>query len=429
MDRAGSGAPDFPAASAIPDRPFEERDRAFMALALAEGARALGRTSPNPAVGAVLVRDGRIVGRGYTRPPGGPHAEIVALRDAGAAARGATLYVTLEPCAHYGRTPPCVEALIAAGVAEVQVALVDPFPLAAGRGLTRLREAGIRVAVGLGAPEARELHEGFFTRLATGRPHVTAKWAMTLDGRIATRTGHARWITGPAARREVHRLRDRVDGIVVGVGTVLADDPLLTTRLPDEEAGAGGPHHPLRIVLDSAGRTPPNARILRPDTPGRTLIACTAATPEARRAAWCARGADVLVVGGDGPQVDPQRLFAELGARGLNTLLVEGGGEILASCFAAGLVDRALAFVAPKLIGGRGAPGPLGGLGAPTMGGAYRLRDVVVRHFDDDLLIRGEFARDGAVGDDADRRIAAALSADESTETVIAGGDDVHRDR
>jgi diaminohydroxyphosphoribosylaminopyrimidine deaminase/5-amino-6-(5-phosphoribosylamino)uracil reductase len=280
-------------------------------------------------------------------------------------------------------------------VAAVQVALVDPFPQVAGRGIARLRAAGIRVTVGLGATASRELHEGFLARLATGRPHVTAKWAMTLDGRIATRTGHARWVTGPSARREVHRLRDRVDGIVVGVGTVLADDPLLTTRLPDEDAGVGGPHHPLRIVLDSAGRTPPDARLLRPDTPGQTLIACTAATPAARRAAWRARGADVLVVVGDGPRVDPHRLFAELGARGLNTLLVEGGGETLASCFAAGLVDRVLAFVSPQLIGGREAPGPLGGLGAATMDGAYRLRDVVVRHIADDLLIRGEVERDG----------------------------------
>lgn len=411
MDRAGSGAPGCPAASATPDQVFEERDRAFMALALAEGARALGRTSPNPAVGAVLVQDGRIVGRGRTQPPGGPHAEIVALREAGAAARGATLYVTLEPCAHHGRTPPCVDALIAAGVAEVRVALGDPSPQVAGRGLARLREAGIRVAVGLGATEARALHDGFFTRLARGRPHVTAKWAMTLDGRIATRTGHARWITGPAARREVHRLRDRVDGIMVGVGTVLADDPLLTTRLPDEEAGDGGPHHPLRIVLDSAGRTPLGARLLRPDTPGRTLIACTAAAPEARRIAWRERGAEVLVVAGDGARLDLRRLLAELGARGLNTLLVEGGGEVLASCFAAGLVDRALAFVAPKLVGGRAAPGPLGGLGVGTLGESYRLRDLVVRHFGDDLLIGGEVDR--------------ASTADEMSDT---GRHNVHRD-
>ena len=447
MARSESGTRDDRTVHAAIDQSVEERDQSFMGVALAEGRRGLARTSPNPAVGAVLVRDGRIVGRGQTQPPGGPHAEIVALREAGEAARGATLYVTLEPCAHHGRTPPCVDALVAAGVAEVRVALVDPFPQVAGRGIVRLRAAGILVAVGLGATEASELHEGFFTRLAMGRPHVTAKWAMTLDGRIATRTGHARWVTGPSARREVHRLRDRVDGIVVGVGTVLADDPLLTTRLPDEDVGVGGPHHPLRIVLDSAGRTPPEARLLRPDIPGRTVIACTAAIPEARRAAWRARGADVLVVAGDGPRVDPRRLFAELGARGLNTLLVEGGGETLASCFAAGLVDRVLAFVAPQLVGGRGAPGPLGGLGAATMDGAYRLRDVVIRHFDDDLLIQGEIDRGGAAADEADGPVAAAPATGEifhqRTKSTIGreeslgdgrilpstqGGDHVHRD-
>jgi diaminohydroxyphosphoribosylaminopyrimidine deaminase/5-amino-6-(5-phosphoribosylamino)uracil reductase len=426
MDHSGDDRPDIVAAPVAADRALAERDRAFMAAALAAGRRALARTSPNPAVGAVLVRDGRIVGRGQTQPPGGPHAEIVALRDAGEAARGATLYVTLEPCVHHGRTPPCVDALIAAGVAEVHVALADPFPKVAGRGLARLREAGIGVVVGLGAAEARELHEGFLTRLATGRPHVTAKWAMTLDGRIATRTGHARWVTGPAARREVHRLRDRVDGIVVGVGTILADDPLLTTRLPTDETGVGGPHHPLRIVLDSAGRTPPDARLLRPDTPGRTVIACTAATPEARRAAWRARGADVLVVAGDGPRVDLRHLLVELGARGLNTLLVEGGGEVLASCFAAGLVDRALAFVAPKLIGGRAAPGPLGGLGVATMGEAYRLRDIVIRHFDDDLLICGAIDREHPpLSVTGHHTTVAADAADELTQ---GGGNDVHRD-
>ena len=232
------------ATAVAPDSEGDERERRYMRLALAEGRRALARTSPNPAVGAVLVRDGRVVGAGATQPPGGAHAEIMALRAAGAAARGATLYVTLEPCAHHGRTPPCVDALIAAGVARVRAAIVDPFPPVAGRGLDRLRAAGIEAEVGLCAAEARALHEGFLTRLATGRPHVTAKWAMTLDGRIATRTGHARWITGPAARREVHRLRDRVDGILVGVGTVLADDPLLTTRLPDGEAGTAGPTTP-----------------------------------------------------------------------------------------------------------------------------------------------------------------------------------------
>ncbi len=366
----------------------------YMGVALAEGGRALGRVSPNPAVGAVLVREGRIVGRGRTQPPGGPHAEIVALRAAGDAARGATLYNTLEPCAHVGRTPPCAEALIAAGVAEVYAARIDPFPAVRGRGLARLREAGLVVHTGPCAEEARDQQAGFLTRLAAGRPHVTAKWAMTLDGRIATRTGHARWITGPAARHEVHRLRDQADAILIGVGTVIADDPLLTTRLPDEDAGDGGPHHPLRIVLDSAGRLPPDARVLSPDLPGRTLIACTPAAPAARRDDWRRRGAEVLVVGGEQaerpPQVDLRQLLAVLGARGLNTLLVEGGSAVLGAFSSAGLIDRVVAFVAPVLVGGRDAPGPLGDRGVATIAEAYRLRRVTIRQLDHDLLISGD---------------------------------------
>lgn len=361
----------------------------WMRLAVRDGRRALGRTSPNPPVGAVLVRDGDLVGRGHTAPPGGPHAEIVALREAGPAARGATLYTTLEPCAHYGRTPPCVDAIVAAGVTTVYAAAIDPFPAVSGRGVARLREAGLAVTIGVGEEEAQELHGAYMRRLATGRPEVTAKWAMTLDGRIATRTGHSRWITGPEARHEAHRLRDRVDAILVGVKTVLADDPLLTTRLPSGEAGAGGPHDPLRVVLDSRGRTPPEAAILRPSASGRALIACTAAAPRSRRDAWRDRGADVIVIDGAGPGVDLPRLLDELGARGVNSLLVEGGAETLGSFFAAGLVDRAWVFIAPKLIGGREAPGPLAGAGVARMNGAVQLSRLSSRWLGADLLVTG----------------------------------------
>lgn len=392
MDAAGGGA------TALLTGLGEDRaaagPAAFMELALAEGERALGRVSPNPAVGAVLVRAGQVVGRGHTQPPGGPHAEIVALRAAGAAARGATLYTTLEPCSHHGRTPPCVEALIAAGVTAVYAAAVDPFPAVNGSGLERLRAAGLEVQVGLGAEAAAELTAGFRRRLATGRPLVTAKYAMTLDGRIATHTGQARWITGPAARRAAHRLRDRSDGILIGVNTVLADDPALTTRLPADECGANGPHHPLRIVLDGRGRIPSDAQILRAELPGATLIACTPAVAPERRAAWEQRGAEVLVVPGAGPRVDLPALLAALGARGLNTLLVEGGAEVLGAFFAAGLIDRVVAFVAPVLVGGRTAPGPLGGQGVATMAAAGRLTGVTVRLVGEDLMICG--ALDGA---------------------------------
>jgi diaminohydroxyphosphoribosylaminopyrimidine deaminase/5-amino-6-(5-phosphoribosylamino)uracil reductase len=386
-DRGGRGAS---AVAPAPLRATDEQHWAFMGLALAAAERALGRVSPNPAVGAALARDGQVVGVGHTQPPGQAHAEIMALRAAGARARGATLYTTLEPCSHHGRTPPCVDALLAAGVAEVYAAVVDPFPAVNGRGLERLRAAGVAVHIGLRAEEARGLLAGFFHRLATGRPLVTVKYAMTLDGRIATHTGHSRWITGPEARREVHRQRDRADAILVGVGTVLADDPLLTTRLEPEAAGAGGPHHPLRIVLDSQGRTPPTARLLRPDLPGRTLIACTAAAPEARRAAWARQGIEALVVPGEGPRVDLPALLALLGERGVNTLLVEGGGETIGAFFAAGLVDRVHAFIAPALVGGQDAPGPIGGAGVATMADAWRLRDVTIQRFGADLMVSGK---------------------------------------
>jgi diaminohydroxyphosphoribosylaminopyrimidine deaminase/5-amino-6-(5-phosphoribosylamino)uracil reductase len=376
----------------------EDEHALYMGQALALASRALGRTSPNPAVGAVLVRDGEVVGRGHTLPPGGPHAEVVALREAGARARGATLYVSLEPCSHYGRTPPCTDALIAAGVREVYAAVRDPYPEVDGRGIGLLRAAGIEVRVGLCEAEARQLNEGFFKRTRTGLPFVTAKYAMTLDGRIATRTGHSRWITGPDARRQVHKLRDRSDAILVGSGTVLVDDPELTTRLPTEEAGWGGPHHPLRVVLDGSGRAPLDARLFDPELPGRTLVACTEATSDGRRTELRARGVETLVVEGEGARVSPRSLLKALGARGCNTVLVEGGSETLWGFFSEGLVDRVQAYVAPKLVGGREAPGPIGGAGLDEMSGAWTLRDLKVQRYGDDLLVDGYVARGAEEG-------------------------------
>lgn len=402
MDHPNSGNPGFARA---------RTDLEWMRLAIGEGRRALGRTWPNPTVGAVVVRDGVVVGRGCTAPPGGPHAEVVALREAGPAARGATLYTTLEPCAHFGRTPPCTDAIIAAGVATVHAAAIDPFPAVAGAGIARLRAAGLAVDIGVGGEEADELHGPYLRRLATGRPEVLAKWAMTLDGRIATHTGHSRWITGPEARREAHRLRDRVDAILVGVNTVLADDPLLTTRLEPDEAGYGGPHHPVRVVLDSRGRTPPGAAVLRTAATGPVVIACTAAVPEDRRAAWRERGAEVLTVEGAGPRVNLPGLLDLLGARGINSLLVEGGGETLASFFEAGLVQRAWVFIAPKLVGGRGAPGPLAGPGVDTMDGALRLGHVSSRWLGEDLLLTGEVEPGTAAPATTDENATCARSA------------------
>jgi len=366
-----------------------ERDRLWMQRAIALAWRARGRVAPNPAVGAVVVREGIIVGEGCTKPPGGPHAEIVALNQAGERARGATLYVTLEPCAHYGRTPPCVDAILRAGIRRVVIAIRDPYPEVDGRGIAALRAAGLEVDVGLEAKAAAAVVAGYLKRLRTGLPEVTLKYAMTLDGRLATRTGHSRWITGPEARRYAHQLRDRHDAILVGVGTVLQDDPELTTRLDPSECGDGGPPHPLRVVLDSQARTPPTARLLSPAVPGQTLIVTTEGAPPERVAALRAAGAEIITVPARCGKVDIRSALFELGARGINSVLVEGGGRVLGSLFDAGLVDRVGAFVAPVLVGGSDAPIPLAGRGVETMEQAVRLRDVRIRELGTDVVIEG----------------------------------------
>ena len=358
----------------------------FMAEALDLARRVLGTTSPNPAVGAVVVRDGQVVGRGATRPPGGPHAERVALAEAGELARGATLFVTLEPCCHYGRTPPCTDAILEAGIAEVHVATLDPNPLVNGRGIRALTERGVRVVVGEHEAEARRLNEWSFKYITTGRPFVLAKYAMTLDGKIAARTGDSRWVTGAAARACVHRLRAQVDAVMVGVGTVLADNPALTAR-PDEFGGEPAARQPLRIVVDSRGRTPLEARVLDGSAP--TLIATTALADPERRAAFKVRGAEVLVLPAADGRVDLKALLEELGRRQVAWVLAEGGSRLLGSLFDGGLVDRVLAFIAPKVIGGGEAPGPVGGGGRARMAEAVRLTDVEIERLGEDLLVSG----------------------------------------
>lgn len=364
-----------------------------MDLALEQARSALGRVSPNPAVGAVLVRDGRIVGVGATQPPPGPHAEVVALRDAGDLARGADLYVTLEPCSHYGRTPPCADAIIAAGVKRVITATGDPHPNVNGNGFAKLRAAGIEVETGLAADEARQIIGGFISRDQTGRPRTTAKYAMTLDGRIATRTGHSRWVSGPESRQDVHVRRDRADAILVGIGTLLADDPQLTTRLPDELAGYGGPHHPLRVILDRQARTPVTTRMLADETPGDTLIFTSADAPQKNVEALRNAGADVVVL----EDVNPLAALQTLGERGINDLFIEGGGTVLGAFFDAGLVDRLAVYVAPVIVGGSDAPSPVAGAGVATMPEGWRLVDRRVRQLGDDICIEGRVTREADV--------------------------------
>ena len=352
------------------------------AVELAEAVR--GRVSPNPPVGAVLVRDGHVVGEGSTQPPGGPHAEVMALRQAGDAARGADLYVTLEPCSHQGRTPPCTAALINAGIRRAFCALIDPDPQVNGGGIRQLQAAGIAVELGPGEQQVRQLLADYHTHRRTGLPYVTAKFAMSLDGKIGTRTGDSRWVSGPETLAWVHEERTRLDALAVGVNTVLVDDPQLTAR-PEGETSTL--HQPLRVVVDSRGRTPEAARVLTGSS--RTLIATTMAADERWREQMRARGADVEILVSDDGRVDPRGLLRLLGSRGCLNLLVEGGGILLGSFFDAGLIDRVQAIVAPIIIGGAGAPLAVAGRGVERMADALRLREVSVRMLGADTLIQG----------------------------------------
>ena len=371
----------------------------FMCRALRLAA--LGRhASPNPMVGCVLVApDGRIVGEGFHPQAGMPHAEVYALRQAGAQARGATAYVTLEPCAHHGRTPPCADALLQAGVARVVAALTDPDPRVAGRGLERLRAGGVDVTVGVGEAAARALNVAFLKHRTTGLPWAVLKTAMTLDGKIAAVTGDSQWVTSPISRRAVHRqLRDRCDAILTGVGTILADDPALITRLTHKKGRS-----PLRVVADSHCRTPLDSQIVRlASEDGKTLIATTEAASPERWDALAVRGCQMLLCdtsgspsagggGGEG-RVDLTDLMRRLGTRNdIIGVLVEGGGELASGLLSAGLVDRWLAFLAPKVIGGRDAPGPVGGPGLSRMADAQAVREWRVRRCGPDLVIDARF--------------------------------------
>jgi diaminohydroxyphosphoribosylaminopyrimidine deaminase/5-amino-6-(5-phosphoribosylamino)uracil reductase len=363
-------------------------DLLHMRAALALARRGLGNAWPNPAVGCVLVKDGRVIGRGWTQPGGRPHAETEALRRAGAAARGATAYVTLEPCSHHGRTPPCCEALAGAGIARVVMAMRDPDPRVNGRGLAMLRGAGIAVEEGLLEAEARALNAGFFRRIQAGMPVVTLKLASTLDGRIATATGESRWITGEAARREVHALRARHDAILVGSGTVLADDPDLTCRIPGMERVPM-----LRVVADARLRTPPSARLVQSAGVAPVLIMTAHGHPPAAQAPFIAAGADIITApahaaGG----LDLPSLLRALGRRGVTRVLAEGGAGLAAALLRQGLVDRLVWFHAPAVMGGDGHPA-LEGLRLAALSAMPRFRRVALRALGDDML--SEFERIG----------------------------------
>ena len=358
----------------------------FMRLALEEAAKGLGRTSPNPVVGAVLVKGGRIIARGYHRRAGTAHAEVVALEAAGAKARGADLYTTLEPCDHYGRTPPCSQAVLDAGVRRVFVGSSDPNPKVNGKGVARLRRAGVEVVTGVLKEEADKLNGPFFKAVSTGLSYVTLKAAVTLDGKLATATGDSRWVTGEQARAWVHRLRNQVDVILVGATTVERDNPQLTTRLAE-----GGGKDPVRVVVDSHLRLSPKLTVFTQRSPARTVVA-TLEDPAGRKARrFFAAGSEVWQMPGKRGRVDLEALMRRLAKEGLNHVLVEGGAEMYGSFLRESLADELLLFVAPKLIGSEGLSWS-GSLGVKQMGRALTVGKLSFEQVGEDLLLRARLS-------------------------------------
>jgi diaminohydroxyphosphoribosylaminopyrimidine deaminase/5-amino-6-(5-phosphoribosylamino)uracil reductase len=352
----------------------------MMRRALVLARKGVGKTGPNPAVGCVIVKNGVIVGEGWHRKAGTPHAEIHALALAGESARGADVYVTLEPCSHFGKTPPCADALMEAGVGRVFAGMVDPNPRVSGTGLERLRAAGIPAVSGILEESCRGVNEPFIKHVTTGLPFVLLKSALTMDGRIATACGNARWITNEISRRFVHRLRSQADAIMVGVGTVIADDPELTCRIQ-------GGRDPVRVVIDSMLRIPPAARLLRLDSRAKTVVA-TISDQKEKIDAIRELGAEVLICREKDGRVDLQDMLARLGLMNIQSLLLEGGSTLAGEALRQGLIDKVMLFYAPKLVGGDG-PGLFAGMGIERMEDAYRLKRLRIRRFGEDIMIEG----------------------------------------
>lgn len=352
-------------------------DLKYMRRALSLARKGVGKTAPNPAVGCVIVRDGNVVGEGWHRKAGTPHAEIHALAAAGEASRGADVYVTLEPCCHHGKTPPCTDALIAAGVQRVVVAMVDPFLQVAGKGIQVLREAGIRVDVGLLEAECRELNRGFITAMTCGRPYVIYKTAMTLDGNIATVTGHSRWVTGETSRKLVHKLRAQCDAVMVGVDTIIVDNPQLTVRHVKGR-------DPLRVIVDTRLRTPESVQVLSGPDAHKTIIATCEIDPEVHQR-YTAQGAKIIVCREYDGRVEMSDLLHKLHQIGIQTVLLEGGSRLAGDMLRRGLIDEGLFFYAPKVIGNGFAPFAMPGV--TTMDQAHQLVIHKVERSGEDLLV------------------------------------------
>ncbi|MDD5422137.1 MAG: bifunctional diaminohydroxyphosphoribosylaminopyrimidine deaminase/5-amino-6-(5-phosphoribosylamino)uracil reductase RibD [Candidatus Omnitrophota bacterium] len=352
----------------------------YMRIALDLARKAEGLTSPNPAVGAVIVRNGRIVGRGYHKKCGAPHAEVIALRQAGSKAKGAILYVTLEPCDHFGRTPPCTAAIIEHGIKKVVAAMRDPNPINNGKGFRKLRKAGVECTVGVLEQEARDLNSPYIKFISTRMPFVTLKMAESLDGKIATRTGDSKWITSEDARHYVRGLRGRVDAVMTGSNTAAKDDPTLLS-------GASSGKEPIRIIVDSHVKTPLKAKIFSTTAVSPVIIATTKNMPERKTRLYKAKGVNFLRAKAKGGRVDLKDLFRILGVLNITHVLVEGGGELAASLIEERLADRFLFFIAPKIVGGRDAVTAVEGLGVGKMSKAVMLRDIKIKRFEEDVLI------------------------------------------
>lgn len=361
----------------------------YMKQALSLAKLALGQSSPNPAVGAVVVKDGEVVGQGYTQPPGDGHAEIVALKQAGEKARGGIMYTTLEPCCHYGRTPPCTKAIIAAGISEVHLAMLDPNPVVSGRGEEELSRENIKTYVGEHEEEAKDINEAYIKYITTGLPFVTAKLAVSLDGKIATRNGDSAWISNTDSRRYVHYMRYTADAVMTGANTVIVDNPALTCRY----AGKGGEvrKQPIRIIVDGKGRTPPSARVF--SETGKTLLVLADTVPPEKKDALVKAGAELLELPAVDGTIDLKGLLTKLGEREITSIMVEGGGILLGSLFDQGLIDKVITFIAPLVIGGEGAKTAVAGKGVERVADAIKLKRINVEKIGDDLMVSGYVAR------------------------------------
>ncbi|MBL4935059.1 bifunctional diaminohydroxyphosphoribosylaminopyrimidine deaminase/5-amino-6-(5-phosphoribosylamino)uracil reductase RibD [Clostridium sp. YIM B02515] len=361
-------------------------DIKYMERALELAKKGIGFTNPNPLVGAVIVKDGRIIGEGYHEVYGQGHAEVNAFKNATEDVRGATMYVTLEPCSHYGKTPPCAKGIVEKGIRKVVIALGDPNPEVAGRGIQILRDNGIEVVTGVLEEESRKLNEIFLKYITTKMPFCILKIAMTLDGKIASRTGDSKWITNEESRKYVHMLRNRVAAIMVGIGTVLQDDPYLNTRLEE-----GKSSDPIRVIVDTYARIPLEANVLSIKSEARTIVAVTELASEENLKKLKSKGAEIIICRANNGKVDLNYLMKALGERKIDSVLIEGGSELNYSTIEAGIVDKANVFIAPKFIGGSEAKTPVGGLGKVLMKEAEHLKNIEIYRFGDDIMVEGYF--------------------------------------